>query len=217
MREEILADLHENKYNVNHDLMNFIVTKYDDLLVYQVREVLFQMEGDNLLILTNDQLLYRYFLNQEKLMIKNFIKPRPLCISLSAKGIKEYKEYLFSEQVKETNKAVMDASRSSLLTNESLRITNTSVRELNGETKLYYTNQKNFTIVSIIIAGLTGAFILSSVIVANNGITSADFKQTNTIFQTQVKQLDSMQKVLKGIDSSLRSMVKIDASNNAKK
>ncbi len=123
-------------------------------------------------------------------------------LTFNARTIEREKK--LTEQVNETNRIARMANESAITTNESLRTTNESVRDLNDETQKYYGQQKLFTIISLVIAALTGLFIAMQFF--------KDDSKEQRLLHIQLTQMsriqDSMLQSQRGIDSSFRKAVK---------
>ncbi len=125
-------------------------------------------------------------------------------VKLTFNAVTIEREKKLTEQVNETNRIARMANESAITTNESLRTTNESVRDLNGETQKYYGQQRLFTIISLVIAGLTGLFIAMQFF--------KDDSKEQRLLHIQLTQMsriqDSMLQSQRGIDSSFRTAVK---------
>jgi hypothetical protein len=96
-------------------------------------------------------------------------------------------------------------------------LTNKSFRNLNEKViPNFNSSQKKLTVMTIIVASLSFFAIAFSAYFSSFSVTSKEFLQVDTTLQTNTKILDSMRQVQTKIDSSLRSMVKIDSSKKTK-
>jgi hypothetical protein len=66
--------------------------------------------------------------------------------------------------------------------------------------------QDTFTIISLVILGLTGIFVFMSAYYSSQGITSKEWKKVDTTLQLQGQSLDSIHKTQQEINYSLHEM-----------
>jgi hypothetical protein len=91
---------------------------------------------------------------------------------------------------------------------ESIIETNASIKLLNDKIPDINRKQRNLTIITLVVAGLSFFAIAFSAYFAKRAPTGEQLLQLNTSLQENSRLLDSMRQSQKGIDSSLRKAVK---------
>lgn len=197
MRQEILKYLQDNKYNSEANLGPFLKQNFPSFTRLQVRDTILEMLTDGVIVGDRNSISAIFGRRVDSYGLMGDFDTSIVILKIHTKGEKELTDQGIKEIEMSVNQAVIEVSKSTLLTNISLQETNTSIRDINK-------TLKTTNILGVIVAAITGVFIALTFL-------KDDGKELRSIY-TQLKQtsqiLDSMRKAQKGIDSSLGKAVK---------
>jgi hypothetical protein len=184
IRREILQNLYENQLIENYDLVPFLKKECPDVTMEDIRRYLREME-ENMVIdtLITIQIIV---LHNYKRVCKDY--DGKIQVRIKQPGILEIQEYYLTEQTKKVNQSLIRTNRSTRRINNTLKKTN---------------------IVGLVIAGVTGCFIAMQFFKGD----AKDQQSTNTRLEHLEQISDSMLRVQRGIDSSLKIMAKDSLKN----
>lgn len=198
MREEILEYLYEKRYTINPDVIGFLKRGFPNIRQDQARDNLMQMVDDKIISGTDRNAIMAFFQTAgDKYKCMEDFPDQTINFHILPPGIKEHKENIFQEQVKQTNKAVIDQTVSSIATNKS-------IRNLNDKTDGYYNQLKWATWVIAIATGLNVG--LGLLIYTKND--DAVLLRTQQSLQKSNQLIEEIKIFQKGIDESLKLMAK---------
>jgi hypothetical protein len=192
MKHEILKYLLEHKFDKEANFAKFLCDTFPTLTREQVRDTLSILWRDELIAGPHDGLI-RLFMPREHLGKPMADFPGDIVgWKITTAGERQYFDDEFRNQVTRLNAVSIQANKSSIETNKSIRSLNSF--------------QKWVSTATAFVAVASFVAIYYSAKYAKAGVTSADVQALTQQIKKNTTILDSVRRYEKGIDSSLRKI-----------